>query len=114
MTANFGSFGGGGDLADSISFIKAEKTRFGSTGVEISSGSPFVTIGSRKAAKLGTGGGFRLGETGLGTVIWLAILSFASWITVKRLISRAVNVLQPDELDQLVTREVAMLISGLL
>lgn len=93
-------------LVTSISFIRAEKTRLGSTGVEVSSMRLSIGIGSLKAAKVGRGTVFLLRD--IDDILRsksLLMLSFDSWMTVRRLISRCVSVLPADESLQLVTRE---------
>jgi hypothetical protein len=73
------------DFDDPISFINAENTRLGSTGVSDSSVTISIGMGSRKAAKGGSGRDFLL-EAVVETArsASLPILSLDSWITVMR------------------------------
>ena len=90
----------------SISRINAENTRFGSTGVGVSSIKLSIGIGCLNAEKVGRGTVFLLRDVEeILLSASLLMLSFDSWITVKRFISRCVNVLPADESVQLVTRE---------
>jgi hypothetical protein len=93
-------------FVESISFINAENTRFGSTGVVVSSNRLSIGIGSLNAVKLGRGTVFLRSEIDdILRPASLLMLSLDSWITVRRLMSRCVSVLPAEESLQLVTRD---------
>jgi hypothetical protein len=61
-----------------ISFMRAEKTRFGSTGVDDSSIRLSIGMGSRKAASVPGGSGFLFAEREAARSASLPILSLDS------------------------------------
>lgn len=97
------------DFDDPISFINAEKTRLGSTGVSDSSVRISMGMGSRKAARGGRGRDFLLEAlVDAAQSASLPMLSLDSWITVIRFMARCVSVSLVVVVPQLVTREADM------
>jgi hypothetical protein len=95
------------ELVASISRLRAEKTRFGSTaGVDASSARLSMCMGSLKAEKVGICRDFLLVDVEADLSTRLPMLSFDSCITVKRFIARCVSVSPEAEVFQLVTLEV--------
>lgn len=102
---------GSADLEVVISFIRAEKTRFGSTGVDDSSIKLSIGMGSRKAASVPSGSGFLFVERDAAWSASLPILSFDSWMMVRRLIACCASVSCVDVVPQLVTRDADVIVA---